>query len=96
VAVISVGRFNTYGHPSPEVEAAYRAAGAALYETERDGAVLFATDGRTLRMARWTDLAIARIAPWDPAPLAAELRNGVRLWRPERLWRTVRTDPAPG
>lgn len=96
VAVISVGRDNPYHHPSPAVEAAYGRAGAALYETRRDGAVLFATDGRVLRMARWADLAPARIAPWERAPRAAELRNLVRLWRPERLWRTVRTDAPPG
>jgi competence protein ComEC len=95
VAVISAGRFNPYGHPSPAVEHAYRAAGAALFETARDGAVLFETDGRTLRMARWTDLAPARVPPWAAAPLAAELGNLTRLWRPERLWRTVRTGAVP-
>jgi competence protein ComEC len=95
VAVISVGRFNPYGHPSPAVETAYAAAGAALFETARDGAVLFTTDGEVLKMARWRDLAPARIAPWNSSPLASELRNWVRLTRPDRLWRTVRTGTAP-
>jgi competence protein ComEC len=96
VAVISVGRDNPYGHPSPAVVAAYGAAGAAVFETRQGGALMFETDGRALKMARWADLMLTRVAPWEPAPLAAELRNLARLWHPERLWRTVRTDAAPG
>ncbi|MBM4125544.1 MAG: MBL fold metallo-hydrolase, partial [Nitrospira sp.] len=39
VAVISVGRRNPYGHPVPEVLAAYEESGARVYRTDRQGAV---------------------------------------------------------
>ena len=38
-AVISVGRHNPYGHPTSAVVEAYASRGAALYRTDRDGAV---------------------------------------------------------
>jgi competence protein ComEC len=91
VAVISAGRYNPYHHPSPRVEASFRRRGVPVAETARDGAVLFATDGRTLKTATWADLAPARIPPWTAAPRAAEARNLARLLAPERLWRTVDT-----
>jgi competence protein ComEC len=43
--VIPVGHRNRYGHPHPEVMARYRALGAPVWRTDRDGAV-------TLRMGR--------------------------------------------
>jgi competence protein ComEC len=43
--VVQVGT-NRYGHPVPGVLAALRAAGCALWRTDRDGAVTVATDGR--------------------------------------------------
>ncbi|MEB8336744.1 ComEC/Rec2 family competence protein [Streptomyces endophyticus] len=39
VALISVGRDNSYGHPAPSTLAALRARGAAVLRTDRDGAV---------------------------------------------------------
>ncbi len=54
LAFFSVGRWNRYGHPDPEVEARYRAAGALCFRTDRDGALLveaFARRPRVLRMA---------------------------------------------
>jgi competence protein ComEC len=53
VAVVSVGVRNTYGHPDPGVLARLTAAGADLYRTDRDGAVLLETDGRVLDVTRW-------------------------------------------
>lgn len=38
-AVISVGRRNPYGHPAPQVLAAYEQIGTRLFRTDRDGAV---------------------------------------------------------
>jgi beta-lactamase superfamily II metal-dependent hydrolase len=48
VVVISVGRGNTYGHPSGSVVAAWQAAGAQVYRTDRQGTVVVTarTDGR--------------------------------------------------
>jgi competence protein ComEC len=53
VAVISVGARNPYGHPSPETLARLDAVDAAVYRTDRDGAVIFETDGRTLTVTAW-------------------------------------------
>src|SRR5256886_85908 len=53
VAVISVGPRNPYGHPDPGVLARLATAGARVYRTDRDGAVIFETDGRTLMVTRW-------------------------------------------
>ena len=39
MAVISVGRHNSYGHPTAEVLAAYEKDGVQLYRTDRQGAV---------------------------------------------------------
>ena len=39
VVVISVGRNNRYGHPSPEVVRKYSSAVGRVYRTDRDGAV---------------------------------------------------------
>ena len=53
VAVISVGPRNPYGHPDPGVLERLATAGARVYRTDRDGAVIFETDGRTLTVTRW-------------------------------------------
>lgn len=53
IAVVSVGRRNPYGHPDPGVLARLAAAGADIYRTDHDGAVLLETDGRTLTVTRW-------------------------------------------
>jgi beta-lactamase superfamily II metal-dependent hydrolase len=61
VAVISVGARNAYGHPDPGTLARLAAAGARVYRTDRDGAVLLETDGRTLTVTRWHDGAAERL-----------------------------------
>jgi competence protein ComEC len=60
IAVVSVGVRNAYGHPDPGVLARLTAAGADLYRTDRDGAVLLETDGRTLDVTRWVSGATTR------------------------------------
>ncbi len=40
IAVVSVGRHNTFGHPAPVTLNALKIAGAAIYRTDRCGAVL--------------------------------------------------------
>jgi competence protein ComEC len=54
VAVVSVGRSNTFGHPAPQVLSRYRDAGAAVFRTDQDGAVTVATDGRALDVRTFT------------------------------------------
>ncbi len=51
VAVVSVGGRNPYGHPDAATIARLDAAGATTLRTDRDGAVLFETDGHTLTVA---------------------------------------------
>jgi competence protein ComEC len=45
-AVISVGKDNSYGQPSPEVVERYRKDGIALWQTDSDGAVTALSQGR--------------------------------------------------
>jgi competence protein ComEC len=47
VAILSVGARNTFGHPSPEVTARLDALGVRTARTDRQGAVVLASDGRT-------------------------------------------------
>jgi competence protein ComEC len=60
VAAISVGARNTYGHPDAGVLARLTAAGADVYRTDRDGAILLETDGRTLTVTRWASRTTTR------------------------------------
>ncbi len=50
VALISVGRDNSYRHPSPAVVRRLALAGAAVYRTDRLGTVVVATDGNRIRV----------------------------------------------
>jgi competence protein ComEC len=52
LAVISVGRFNRFGHPSPEIEQRLAQGGATVLRTDQHGAVLVRVDDRGVR---WTD-----------------------------------------
>ena len=53
LAVISVGRRNPYGHPAPDTLTRLVAVGARIYRTDRDGAVIFETNGFTLTVTCW-------------------------------------------
>jgi competence protein ComEC len=53
-AVISVGARNRFGHPHRPTLDALAAAGARVWRTDRDGAVVVRTDGRSL------DVTVAR------------------------------------
>jgi len=54
-ALVSAGFRNRFGHPHPDVVARYRAAGAEVLETARDGAVLLriGADGAIAPPERW-------------------------------------------
>lgn len=66
--LISVGRGNTFGHPAPAVLGRYQDAGAEVFRTDTDGAIIVETDGvearvRTALGRAWT------IALWRrPSP----------------------------
>ena len=54
VAVVSVGRSNSFGHPAPAVIERYRRAGAEVFRTDRDGAVMLDTDGYSINIHTFT------------------------------------------
>jgi competence protein ComEC len=68
VAAISVGARNAYGHPDAGVVARLSQAGAQVYRTDRDGALIFETDGRTLTVTRWASGWVERVC-LDPEPI---------------------------
>ncbi len=45
VAAICVGRTNSYGHPHPETLQRLRSAGVRIYQTDKDGELVFESDG---------------------------------------------------
>ena len=49
-AVISVGRHNRYGHPTPEVLARLAAHSVAVLRTDERGTITFSTDGHGARL----------------------------------------------
>lgn len=65
VAVVSAGRGNPFGHPTPSVLSRYEADGAAIFRTDRDGAVTLETDGRSLDIRTHTDRRLRLNAPID-------------------------------
>jgi len=60
LAAISVGARNSYGHPDAGVMERLAAAGAQIYRTDRDGALIFETDGGTLTVTRWAARRVER------------------------------------
>ena len=53
LAVISVGRFNKFGHPSRDVIARLHAMRAEVYRTDEEGAIIFESNGKTLSRVDW-------------------------------------------
>ncbi|MDE3154459.1 MAG: DNA internalization-related competence protein ComEC/Rec2 [Acidobacteriota bacterium] len=63
VAVVSAGRGNPFGHPAPQVLARYRAIGAEILRTDRDGAVTLETDGSVVTLRTWTGRSMTLEGP---------------------------------
>ena len=60
LAVISVGARNSFRHPTPETLGRLEAAGARVYRTDQDGAVILETDGLALSITRWASGTVDR------------------------------------
>jgi competence protein ComEC len=48
IALVSAGRGNTFGHPTPAVLQRLASIGAAVYRTDLDGQITMSTDGRSV------------------------------------------------
>ncbi len=92
IVLASAGRANRHGHPDPAVVARVRERGAALYRTDRDGAIAVDTDGRWLRVTTCAgssavfDAAAAPVRAGPPERPAA--RTQAR-WTPGRPFSTT-------
>jgi len=63
VAIISVGRANTFGHPAAGTLERYEQLGVKVFRTDQDGAVIIETDGHEVRVRTvtgqvWTMTAV--------------------------------------
>jgi competence protein ComEC len=52
-AVISVGKHNGFGHPAPAVVKRWIRSGANILRTDKEGAILFQSDGFIFRRIDW-------------------------------------------
>jgi competence protein ComEC len=68
--IFSAGKRNPFGHPAPAVVERYRTAGAQVFSTANDGAIVVDTDGKTIRVWTW-----ASSRRWTARVNAADLRN---------------------
>jgi competence protein ComEC len=90
VVLASAGRANRHGHPDPAVIDRVLARGAAFYRTDRDGAIVVDTDGRTVRVAtcaggtREFDGRQGSVRNEQVIPDRALKRGGCRAGRPRR------------
>jgi competence protein ComEC len=81
VAVISVGRVNSYGHPTVQVLDAYQRQGTRVLRTDRDGAIQIVAKlslpDLTVRSARGE---LIQPVVFGSSMLAAEQDNLIKLW----------------
>jgi competence protein ComEC len=69
--IFSAGRRNPFGHPAPAVVNRYRAAGAQVFSTAEDGAIVMETDGKSVVVWTWTGRRLTLPAATAPhAPTA--------------------------
>ncbi len=61
LALVSAGAHNPFGHPHPEVLERYRASGALVLRTDRDGTIEVATDGTRVWVRTWGEAEARRI-----------------------------------
>ena len=85
ILVASAGRANRHGHPDPAVLARARERGAAIYRTDRDGAIAVDTDGRWVRVttcAGTTAVLDAHAPPRPPPALPRLAGRDQARWMP--------------
>lgn len=63
-AVISVGRYNSYSHPNPMTLEIYKAAGARIYRTDIDGAVIVNLKDNGYSIQTYQDFTFKKAAGW--------------------------------
>jgi len=61
--VFSAGRGNRFGHPAAAVVDRYTRAGAQLFRTNEDGAVVLDTDGKTVEISTWSGRRVTLRTP---------------------------------
>jgi competence protein ComEC len=84
-AVISVGRGNTYRHPSEEAVRLER-SGTRILRTDRDGAVIVTLRDGEMRITPWAELLLQRISLDDAAGWPdVERKNWKRVWERIRM-----------
>jgi competence protein ComEC len=71
-AIVSAGARNPFRHPAPEALGRLEAAGARVYRTDRDGAVIVETDGTRLWVTRWAS-GIREVFDLHPEPHGPEI-----------------------
>ncbi len=57
-SVFTVGAYNTYGHPSPEVIDRLREVGSEIHRTDEDGTIFAFMDGQNIRWEHRRDLGV--------------------------------------
>lgn len=80
VAVVSAGRSNNFGHPSPVVLSRYREASTAIFRTDQDGAVMVDTNGMSLEISSHT----GRVLQVPSGPKHHQNPNQTNSSRPRR------------
>jgi competence protein ComEC len=76
IVLVSAGRGNRHGHPAPAVVARVLAHGAALYRTDRDGAIAVDTDGEVVQVTTCGGVH-ARVTPSRPFSTTSEARVSI-------------------
>jgi competence protein ComEC len=61
--IFSAGKRNPFGHPAPPAVDRYRSAGATVFSTADEGAVVIDTDGHAVRVWTWTGRSVEFAAP---------------------------------